>query len=70
MHWAMRATAWLAALGSVLALAAAAEEEPFEIIELPAPGRTAAAGLADLDGDGRTDVFHVGLSGVPPRDRR
>ena len=69
MHAPMRMAGWLAALGSTLAIAAGAEP-PFELIDLPAPGRTAFAGFADLDGDGRTDVFSVGLSGVPPTDRR
>ena len=69
MHGPMHMAAWLAALGSTLAVAAGAEP-PFELIDLPAPGRTAFAGFADLDGDGRTDVFSIGLSGVPPADRR
>jgi len=69
MHGSMHTAIWLAAIGSTLAVAAAAEP-PFELRELPAPGRTAAAGFADLDGDGRTDVFSVGLSGVPPTARR
>jgi hypothetical protein len=67
----MRGTVRLAALGSLLAVVAGADDEaPFDIIELAAPGRTAAAGFADLDGDGRRDVFAVTLHGVPPDDRR
>jgi hypothetical protein len=66
-----RRSAGFSALGASLAAAAAAQEEPpFDVLELPAPGRTAAAGFADLDGDGRSDLFSVALSGVPPRDRR
>ena len=50
--------------------AAAQPTEPFRVIELPAPGRTAQAGLADLDGDGLADVYLISLSGIPPRSRR
>lgn len=70
MHGPMRRAVWLAALGTMLAVAAGADEDPFELIELPAPGRTAAAGFADLDGDGRGDVFSIGLTGLPPANRR
>lgn len=67
----MRRAAWWAAFGSLLAFAAGADDElAFDLIELPAPGRTAAAGIADLDGDGRADVFSVGLTGLPPATRR
>jgi hypothetical protein len=52
------------------AASVAAEEPPFTVLRLPGPGRTSAAGFADLDGDGRTDVFSVALHGVPPRARR
>ncbi|MDJ0852648.1 MAG: VCBS repeat-containing protein [Myxococcota bacterium] len=69
----MRGTAWLVALGTLFATAAAADDDddrPFDVVELGSPGRTAAAGFADLDGDGRRDLFSVSLTGVPPRDRR
>jgi hypothetical protein len=70
MHGPMRRAVWLAALGTMLAVAASADEDPFHLIELPAPGRTAAAGFADLDGDGRGDVFSIALTGLPPANRR
>ena len=66
----MRTIAWLAALAAGVASAGAAAEEPFRLVELPGPGRTAAAGFADLDGDGRSDVYSVAMFGVPPRQRR
>jgi hypothetical protein len=66
----MRRIAWLAALAAGVASAGASAEDPFRLIELPGPGRTAAAGFADLDGDGRSDVYSVALFGVPPRQRR
>ena len=50
--------------------AAASAAEPFEVLRLPSPGRTAAAEFADLDGDGRTDLAAVALLGIPPRDSR
>ncbi|MDX1385291.1 MAG: VCBS repeat-containing protein, partial [Thermoanaerobaculia bacterium] len=69
----MRMGPSLAALTLVLGAGAgtgAEETQPFRIIELPGPGRTVVAGFADLDGDGRTDVYSVALYGVPPRARR
>jgi hypothetical protein len=66
----MRRIAWLAALAAGVASTAASAEDAFRLIELPGPGRTAAAGLADLDGDGRSDVYTVALFGLPPRQRR
>jgi len=45
-------------------------EEPFEILELPVKGRTVAAAIAELDGDGRADLLAVNFRGVPPDERR
>jgi len=54
-----------------LAFAAASRaDEPFAIHEISSAGRTVAAELADLDGDGRGDLFIVVFSGVPPDDLR
>jgi hypothetical protein len=58
------------ALAALLATSAARGEDPFAVREVPSPGRTVAAELADLDGDGRADLFAVVFSGVPPRDSR
>lgn len=61
---------WLA-LALVLAAGAARADEPaFDVQELPVRGRTVAAGLADLDGDGRADLLAVNYRGVPPDERR
>jgi hypothetical protein len=61
----------LAALLTCLAPSFAAQAEPaFDILELPSPGRTSAAGFADLDGDGHTDIFAVSFAGVQPVERR
>ncbi len=61
----------LAALVACFAPSFAAQAEPaFDILELPSPGRTSAAGFADLDGDGHTDIFAVSFAGVQPTERR
>ena len=61
----------LAALLACFAPSFAAQAEPaFDILELPSPGRTSAAGFADLDGDGHTDIYAVSLVGIPPAERR
>jgi len=61
----------LAALLACFAPSFAAQAEPaFDILELPSPGRTSAAGFADLDGDGHTDIYAVSLAGIPPAERR
>lgn len=52
------------------ALPSAAQEAIFAVSEIESPGRTATAGFADLDGDGRADLYSVSLSGVPPRQQR
>ncbi|NNL67221.1 MAG: VCBS repeat-containing protein, partial [Myxococcales bacterium] len=54
----------------LLAANAGAEGPLFHVVEVAAPGRTATAGLADLDGDGRADLYSVSLTGIPPDARR
>ena len=70
MHPAMRKLRRLAALWIGLCAAGAAATEPFEVVELPGPGRVVSAGIADLDGDGRADVWALSIYGVPPEARR
>jgi hypothetical protein len=61
----------LTALVACFAPSFAAQAEPaFDILELPSAGRTSAAGFADLDGDGHTDIFAVSFAGVQPTERR
>jgi hypothetical protein len=59
----------LAGAAAVLAGDARAED-PFDVLALPVKGRTVAAVLAELDGDGRTDLLAVNFRGVPPDERR
>jgi len=61
-------------LGLVFAVAvgaaAAAADDPFAVLTIPGEGRTVAAEMVDLNGDGRTDLLQIVFSGVPPDDRR
>jgi hypothetical protein len=65
------ARAAFAGLVAGLALAGRAAAGPlFDVMELPGDGRTVAAELADLDGDGRVDLFQIAFVGFPPSERR
>jgi hypothetical protein len=57
-------------LAGTLPAGPAAGEEPFRLFELPGPGRVVSAGIADLDGDGRGDIWALSIYGVPPDSRR
>jgi hypothetical protein len=48
----------------------AQEEAAFELRRIENPGRTTAAEIADLDGDGRGDLLCIAFAGVPPEERR
>lgn len=50
--------------------AAAQEPGPFAVQSLAGSGRTVAAEIADLDGDGRGDLLTVAVLGMPPSERR
>ncbi len=54
----------------VLRPGVALAEDLFSFRILPHRGRAVAAELAELNGDGRTDLFIVSLDGVPPKDER
>lgn len=45
-------------------------KELFEISSFANKGRSVAAEFADLNGDGRVDLFVVALVGLPPEERR
>jgi hypothetical protein len=45
-------------------------EDLFDITAFENEGRSVAAELAELNGDGRTDLFVVTLVGIPPEEKR
>ena len=47
-----------------------AADDPFEVTVIPSRGRTVTAELADVDGDGRTDVLQAVTFGMPPDESR
>ncbi|MCH2186729.1 VCBS repeat-containing protein, partial [Myxococcota bacterium] len=53
-----------------LGWAALADDRYFEISSIKNEDRSAAADLADLNGDGRVDVLVVALRGLPPTEER
>ena len=69
-HVGSSARAVALALAAGLLGASAHAEAPFALSELPVKGRTVAARLAELDGDGRTDLLAVNFRGIPPDERR
>jgi hypothetical protein len=54
----------------VLASASAAGDAPFAVQQIPSDGRSVAAELTDLDGDGRVDVLQAVVFDMPPNERR
>ncbi len=55
----------LSAASSVLAA-----DDPFTLFEFTNVGRSVAAELTDVNGDGRTDLFVAALTGLPPEEKR
>jgi hypothetical protein len=53
-----------------VAASASGAEDFFDLITLSMSGRSVAAELADVDGDGRLDLFVVTLVGIPPAETR
>ena len=60
----------LLSLTLLWAVSAQADDDYFEVFQIPNRDRTAAADLADLNGDGRMDVLVVVLRGLPPEEER
>lgn len=67
--WALCAVALLCGF-SFVALPAFADDPYFEVTEVKNRDRSAAADLADLNGDGRMDLLVVVLRGLPPHEER
>jgi hypothetical protein len=53
-----------------LTAGAAASDDVFQLEQIPGAGRTVAAELVDLDGDGRSDLLQVSYAGIPPVETR
>ena len=49
---------------------AAADDAPFSVRSVPGTGRTVAAEIPALDGDGRADLLVARFEGLPLDDRR
>jgi hypothetical protein len=47
-----------------------AADDPFAVQVVPSDGRTVTAELVDLDGDGREDLLHGIILGMPPLEQR
>ncbi|MBW2271857.1 MAG: VCBS repeat-containing protein [Deltaproteobacteria bacterium] len=62
--------AWIPILLAFAFALPSAAEELFEVASFPNRGRCVAAELAELNGDGRADLFVVVLLGIPPEERR
>ncbi len=64
--------AFLALLAAVLLAPAnaALADDPFDLTQIDTQGRTAAAEIVDVNGDGLADLVQVRFLGFPPRERR
>lgn len=60
----------LAAASLLVAGVSWAAEPVFDVVEIPTEGRTVAAELVDLDGDGRVDLLQIVFVSVPPDEQR
>lgn len=58
------------ALALLAGPATAPAEQLFDITTIQNQGRSVAVQLAELNGDGRTDLFVVTLVGIPPEEKR
>lgn len=56
------AVAWFSTMASA--------DDLFQVTSLAGTGRAVAAQMADVDGDGRVDVFVVAIEDMPPREER
>lgn len=68
----MNLRCWTCGLLGMVLLAgrAAAADDPFFVQVIEVAERTVAAEIADLDGDGRSDLMQIVFSGIPPNESR
>lgn len=57
-------------LGSTLVVPPALADDLFEIHTIPSQGRSVAAELVELNGDGRVDLMEIVVAGIPPEETR
>ncbi len=60
----------VAQLGGLLLTVPAFADELFDVLTIPSEGRSVAAELVELDGDGRVDLLEIVLDGIPPDETR
>ncbi len=58
------------ALGIAMATAATADDDPFSVITIANPARTAQADIVDMDGDGLGDLLSIVIVGMPLAEKR
>ncbi|MBW2230373.1 MAG: VCBS repeat-containing protein [Deltaproteobacteria bacterium] len=63
--WVVMVIAWSAAAPRPVHA-----DDLFALTQITSLGRNVAAELADVDGDGRSDLFVVVLTGIPPKEER
>ncbi len=69
IEWAIFILVVLLGAGSSLT-AQSRDDDYFDIVSFASQGRSVAAELAELNGDGRVDLFVVALVGMPPEEKR
>ena len=57
-------------LAHATARATAADSAPFDVTIVAGGGRTVAAEIVDLNGDGRADLLQIVVTGLPPNEER
>ena len=67
-HW--RRKMFRACFLFLLVASMASADDVFDLTTIPSTGRTVAAELVDLNGDGRTDLLQIVFRSLPPTEQR